>query len=137
MNPFKENEEITKVSKEFYNKFYDDNDNRKIILGINPGRLGAGTTGIPFTDTKRLSDICNIDIESFKTHEPSSVFIYELIEKFRGPDKFYHKFYINSVCPLGFIEQNQNGNWINCNYYDYSELFSVLRDFIVSSLKKQ
>ena len=137
MNPFKDNEEILKVCEAFYGEFYNDTERRKLILGINPGRLGAGATGIPFTDTKRLSDICNIDIESFRTHEPSSVFIYNLIEKFGGPKKFYHKFYINSVCPLGFVEQNLKGNWVNCNYYDYNELFSVIRDFIISSLKLQ
>lgn len=137
MNPFRENKEILSTTRMFYKKFYNDNDKRKIILGINPGRLGAGATGIPFTDTKRLSDICKIKIDSFTSHEPSSVFIYELIEKFGGVDEFYKSFFINSVCPLGFIEQNKKGNWVNCNYYDYDELFSVMRAFMVESLKKQ
>ena len=35
-------------------------------LIINPGRLGAGATGIPFTDTKRLIE-CGIPAESFST----------------------------------------------------------------------
>ncbi len=137
LNPFKENREILSIVNTFYQKFYDDNNGRKIIVGINPGRLGAGVTGIPFTDTKRLSEICGIEIESLNTHEPSSVFIYELIERFGGPEKFYGEYYINSVCPLGFIEQNKKGNWVNCNYYDYKELFLALKDFIISSLKKQ
>ena len=137
MNPFKENEEILSIIDLFYNKFYNDNKVRKLILGINPGRLGAGVTGIPFTDTKRLSEICNIKIESVSSHEPSSVFIYELIDKYGGVYKFYKDFYINSICPLGFIEQNEKGNWVNCNYYDYKELFSKMEKFIISSLKKQ
>ncbi len=137
LNPYEENEEVLTTLHTFYGKFYNDTKERKIIVGINPGRLGAGVTGIPFTDTKRLSKICGIEIESIKTHEPSSVFIYDLIEKFGGPEKFYGKYYINSVCPLGFIEQNKKGNWVNCNYYDYKELFSALKDFIISSLRKQ
>ncbi|MGH8016208.1 MAG: SMUG2 DNA glycosylase family protein, partial [Candidatus Zixiibacteriota bacterium] len=105
---------------------------RKILLGINPGRLGAGATGIPFTDTKSLSEICEIPIESIETHEPSSVFIYELIDQYGGVDKFYSDFYINSVCPLGFLKLNKRQNWVNCNYYDNDELFQSVRSFIIS-----
>lgn len=137
MNPFKDNNKILSISKLFYEKFYNDHNNRKLILGINPGRFGAGVTGIPFTDTKRLSEICHINIKSITTHEPSSVFIYELIEKYGGPEKFYRDYYINSVCPLGFVKKNQKGNWINCNYYDYDELFNTMQPFMVESLKKQ
>ncbi|MCK4920422.1 MAG: DUF4918 family protein [Bacteroidales bacterium] len=137
LNPFKENKEITSISKAFYSKFYNDNNKRKLIIGINPGRLGAGATGIPFTDTKRLTEICNINVESIKTHEPSSVFVYEMIAKYGGAEKFYNDYYITSISPLGFIEQNKKRNWVNCNYYDYEELFSALHSFILSSLKKQ
>ncbi|GAB4290439.1 MAG: SMUG2 DNA glycosylase family protein [Marinilabiliales bacterium] len=137
MNPFKENEETLSILKKFYKKFFSDKKSRKIILGINPGRLGAGATGIPFTDTKRLSEVCGIETTSFQTHEPSSVFVYDIIKEFGGSKKFYDKFYINSVCPLGFIKQNQKGNWVNCNYYDYNELFQSTKKFIISSLRKQ
>lgn len=137
MNPFKENEEILSILGKFYKKFFSDKKSRKIILGINPGRLGAGATGIPFTDTKRLSEVCGIESSSFQTHEPSSVFVCDVIKEFGGSEKFYDKFYINSICPLGFIEQNQKGNWVNCNYYDYNELFQSTKEFIISSLRKQ
>ena len=137
MNPFKDNKEILSITDVFYNKFYGDTQKRKLILGINPGRLGAGVTGIPFTDTKRLSDICDIRIDSVISHEPSSVFIYEVIGKYGGVKKFYRDYYINSLSPLGFIEKNARGNWVNCNYYDYEELFEQTEGFIVSSLKKQ
>ncbi|HUH46550.1 MAG TPA: SMUG2 DNA glycosylase family protein [Arenibacter sp.] len=137
MNPFRDNQEILSIIDVFYNKFYGDTRKRKLILGINPGRLGAGVTGIPFTDTKRLSDICNIKIDSVVSHEPSSVFIYEVIEKYGGLEKFYQDYYINSLSPLGFIEKNAKGNWVNCNYYDYEELFEQTEAFIISNLKKQ
>lgn|SRR5690554_1316528 len=137
MNPFRQNKEVLPVSELFYRKFYGDARKRKLILGINPGRLGAGVTGIPFTDTKRLSDICNIEIRSVVSHEPSSVFIYEMIEKYGGVQKFYQDYYITSLSPLGFIEKNAKGNWVNCNYYDYGQLFEQTEAFIVSSLKRQ
>jgi uracil-DNA glycosylase len=137
MNPFRENPSINSITKRFYTKFYNDDSQRRIILGINPGRLGAGATGIPFTDTKRLAEKCNIHIDTFTTHEPSSVFIYEMIEQYGGVEQFYHDYYINSTCPLGFLKKNNRGNWVNCNYYDYEELYEAMEKFIISSLKKQ
>lgn len=137
MNPFRENPEILSIAEKFYTKFYNDTNPRKIILGINPGRLGAGATGIPFTDTKRLAEICGIKATSLSTHEPSSVFVYKLIEQYGGAEKFYSDYYIHSVCPLGFIEQNDKGNWINRNYYDYPDLFAAVRDFILYNLETQ
>lgn len=137
LNPFKEDNHILTIAESFYRKFYNDSQSRKFIIGINPGRLGAGATGIPFTDTKRLFDKCNIKIASFSTHEPSSVFVYEMIEKYGGVEKFYSQFYINSICPLGFVRLNEKNNWVNCNYYDYPELFSAMKKFITRKLKEQ
>lgn len=137
MNPFQETEGILLILEKFYRKFFSDKNLRKMILGINPGRLGAGATGIPFTDTKRLSEVCGIETSSPQTHEPSSVFVYEVIKEFGGCEKFYNKYYINSICPLGFLEKNKKGNWVNCNYYDHEELFESSKDFIISSLQEQ
>ena len=137
MNPFRENDDIMPITEAFYNKFYNDTSKRKLILGINPGRFGAGATGIPFTDTKRLSEYCGIHAGSMQTHEPSSVFIYKMINRYGGVKKFYNDYYINSICPLGFLRKSDKGNWINCNYYDYEELFQVMEKFLVASLKKQ
>lgn len=137
LNPFRSNSEVQAISEAFYRKFYSDNQPRKLILGINPGRLGAGATGIPFTDSKRLGDPCGLETGSLKTHEPSSVFIYEVIDAMGGPERFYSKYYINSVCPLGFVRKNQKGNWVNCNYYDFPELFKAVRPFMIENLQTQ
>ena len=69
INPFKENPETLEVSNQFYNKFYNDFNKRKFIVGINPSRHGAGVTGVPFTDTKRLESVCGIRMTSARTHE--------------------------------------------------------------------
>lgn len=136
MNPFAEREEIRAINRAFYKKFYDDEQPRKLILGINPGRLGAGATGIPFTDTKRLEEHCHIDLASFHTHEPSSVFVYKVIEAYGGPELFYRDFFINSLSPLGLLIQNKKGNWVNCNYYDYPDLYKAMRPYIIENLKQ-
>ncbi|HSR59922.1 MAG TPA: SMUG2 DNA glycosylase family protein [Robiginitalea sp.] len=137
MNPFRENPEILPIAEAFYRKYYSDTRPRRLILGINPGRLGAGATGIPFTDTKRLAEVCRIPAPDFNTHEPSSVFVYALIDAFGGPEAFYGRYYINSVCPLGFVRQGANGRWVNYNYYDDTALFEAVRPFILENLQKQ
>lgn len=136
MNPFK-NKKAIKASTQFYQKFYSDNNERYFIAGINPGRFGAGVTGIPFTDTKRLQSHCGVSFTAIETHEPSSVFVYEVIDAFGGPEKFYSKFYINSICPLGFTVKTAKGKEINYNYYDNPELTISVYPFIVSTLRKQ
>jgi hypothetical protein len=137
MNPFRDNPGIFPVISQFYHKFYNDNNPRHLILGINPGRFGAGVTGIPFTDTKRLSEKCGLSIPGMDTFETSSVFVYEMIDIFGGVQKFYNKFFISAVCPLGFTIISKKGKNINYNYYDSKKLTEVVIDFIICSLTKQ
>lgn len=137
MNPFKENAEIIPVITKFYGKFYNDNYQRHLILGINPGRFGAGVTGIPFTDTKRLSDKCGLSINGLATFETSSVFVYEMIDEFGGTEKFYSNFYISSVSPLGFTAPGRNGREVNFNYYDSKRLTEAVYDFMISTIEQQ
>jgi len=136
LNPYKDNPEIQDSVYQFYNKYYNDEKPRHLILGINPGRLGAGATGIPFTDTKRLQDICDIQVSGKTTHEPSSVFVYEMIDAFGGPELFYQHFYINSVCPLGFVKKSEE-KLVNYNYYDSTVLTSVVSQFIIDNIRQQ
>ena len=137
MNPFKENPQVMSIMEQFYKKFYDDNGKRHLILGINPGRFGSGVTGIPFTDSKRLKAVCKIDYQGKETHEPSSVFIYEMIAAFGGAERFYKSFYINSVCPLGFTSVKEDGKEINYNYYDSPGLTGAVYEFIIENIRKQ
>ncbi|MDR2009191.1 MAG: SMUG2 DNA glycosylase family protein [Bacteroidales bacterium] len=137
LNPFLDNPETAKVSEQFYHQYYNDSIQRRFIIGINPGRHGAGITGIPFTDTKRLESICGIKMKSAQTHEVSSVFIYEMIDQYGGAENFYKKFYINSPFPLAITRRTKDGKWVNANYYDESELFEMTENFMISSLKKQ
>lgn len=135
MNPFKESDQPLRIAKTFYRKYYNDQKQRHLILGINPGRFGAGLTGIPFTDPKRLLGECEIDYAGKITHEPSSVFIYEMIHAYGGMQAFYRDFYINSVCPLGFTSKGLRGKEKNYNYYDSKELTATVRGFIVENIR--
>jgi hypothetical protein len=137
MNPFQNNPDVINVITQFYSKFYNDNKPRHLILGINPGRFGAGVTGIPFTDTKRLREQCGIIIPGQVTFETSSVFIYDVINQYGGPEKFYSDFYINSVCPLGFTARGKNGKEVNYNYYDNNRLTEAVQNFIIWNIRKQ
>ena len=131
MNPFR-NSDTFNLCRQFYQKFYDDNTSRNIILGINPGRFGGGVTGIPFTDPVRLQSQCGIENNFPKKQELSSVFIYEMISDFGGVKNFYNNFLISAVSPLGFTKHNKN-----LNYYDDKKLESNLKEFIIDSIHKQ
>jgi hypothetical protein len=137
LNPFQESPQALRISQEFYTKYCNDNRKRHIILGINPGRFGGGLTGIPFTDPKRLRQECGILYDGKDTHETSSVFVYEAINAFGGPEAFYQQFYINSICPLGFTTVDNKGREKNYNYYDSKQLTDASYDFVVETLKQQ
>jgi hypothetical protein len=137
MNPFREEAEVFRISEEFYRKYYADDAKRHLIMGINPGRFGSGLTGIPFTDPKRLVSECHIAYEGRITHEPSSVFVYEVINAYGGPEAFYKDIYINSVCPLGFTTIDAKGREKNYNYYDSPALTETVTPYIIDNFRKQ
>lgn len=136
LNPFIENPETMQVMQQFYHKYYNDNKQRKLILGINPSRHGAGVTGVPFTDTKRLQTECGISMHSATTHEVSSVFMYDMIHAFGGVKSFYQQVYINSPFPLAIVRKAAGKDWLNANYYDDEALFQSLKPFMMATLKQ-
>ncbi len=136
LNPFVENPETMTVMSQFYRKYYDDTRLRRFIIGINPSRHGAGVTGVPFTDTKRLKTECGIVMQTAQTHEVSSVFFYDMIKAYGGPDAFYHNFYINSPFPLAIVRSTSRGQWLNANYYDDKTLFDMVSDFMIETMQK-
>ncbi|WP_449388499.1 SMUG2 DNA glycosylase family protein [Chryseobacterium lineare] len=135
LNPYLDNPETLKVMQQFYHKFYNDSHPRKFLIGINPSRHGAGVTGVPFTDTKRLESVCGIPMVSARTHEVSSVFVYDMIAEYGGAEAFYKDVYINSPFPLAIVRKSKGG-WINANYYDDKSLFNDVKNFMIESLKK-
>lgn len=101
------------------------------MLGINPGRFGAGVTGVNFTAPKQLTDPCGME-HSFGTRsELSAEFIYDMIAAYGGPKAFYQDVFIGSVCPLGFVKDGKN-----LNYYDDKALFEAVAPFIINSMQQ-
>ncbi len=127
--PFNQ-DKVIQVMTQFYHEYYNDNKSRTLLIGINPGRLGGGVTGIPFTDPKHLEYSCGIKNSFDKKPELSSTFIYEMINHLGGPAKFYSKYLITSVCPLGFIKEGKN-----INYYDDKMLQENLEQYMVENLR--
>ncbi len=131
LNPYK-SESVLEICSKFFRKYYSDNNSRILALGINPGRFGAGVTGISFTDPILLKKNLGLENDFDKKPELSATFIHEAINLFGGPENFYSKFHLSAICPLGFV---QNG--LNLNYYDNKELFEHTRPFIIETIEKQ
>ena len=131
IDPFS-NEETVRIFSAFYKKYFADSEKRHFLLGINPGRHGAGVTGVPFTDPKIIKEDCGIDNDFAQKNELSAIFVYDFIKAYGSIESFYKKFYINSVCPLGFLT-----NGINCNYYDDKTLFKSVKKYIISGIQDQ
>ena len=136
MNPFIESPVAMNILEVFAQRFLTGEQPRRLILGINPGRFGGGLTGVPFTDPKRLVAACRIAYDGKHTHEPSSVFIHEMIGAYGGLEAFYRDNYINSPCPLGFTSVSAAGREINYNYYDSPALAAAVKPFMVRSIRQ-
>ena len=122
---------VQEVMQIFFNRFFNDGVPRRLILGINPGRFGAGATGVNFTATKQLQQFCGIDTALPQQSELSAEFIYQMIEAYGGPARFYKDFFIGAVCPLGFVQAGKN-----INYYDDKALLQQVTPFITHSIQQ-
>jgi hypothetical protein len=124
--------EVADLTRSFYLRYFNDNRPRTFLIGINPGRFGGGSTGIPFTDPKILEEKLQIPNTLDKRHELSSRFVYQMIDALGGPEKFYDSFYFTSVCPLGFVRDGKN-----LNYYDDKALEEALEEYMAGEMRKQ
>jgi len=131
LNPYSDQGTFDLVTA-FYQKYYAQEKSRIICFGINPGRFGAGITGIPFTDPINLEKKCEIQNPFEKRSELSSGFIYEIIDVFGGVEAFYDSVFISAVSPLGFVK-----NGININYYDIKNYEQIFEDYVTIQIRKQ
>ena len=129
--PYSDPEVLTAVQK-FGDRYMNGNRKRTFLLGINPGRFGAGVTGISFTDPVKLNNDLNISNDFEKRGELSSELVYEMIDHLGGARNFYRSFYIGSVCPLGFVKNGKN-----LNYYDDAVLQKTLEPWIAEQIEDQ
>ncbi len=131
MNPY-QNDATLDIAGQFYRKYYSDEHPRIMLFGINPGRFGAGVTGVPFTDPLKLEEVCDIPNDLEKKPELSSRFINEMVMAYGGPVKFYAKYFISGVSPLGYLREG-----INLNYYDIKGYKSMFEGYVIEQIKAQ
>jgi Uracil DNA glycosylase superfamily len=131
LNPYKK-KEVKRIVSVFFKKYFDDSKNRTFVFGINPGRFGGGLTGISFTDPVALRQQCNIENNLGVRKELSSKFIYNMIDKYGGVNKFYSEYFISAIYPLTIIKNGKN-----YNYYDEKSLYRSLKSYLISAIEKQ
>lgn len=131
MNPYRDRLVMRHVDA-FLGRYFDDNRTRLLIVGINPGRFGAGITGVTFTDPVALQDFCAIPNHLQRRRELSSIFIYDVIERLGGAGVFYESVFLTAICPLGFTHSGKN-----VNYYDDRDLERAVTPFIVRTMRRQ
>jgi hypothetical protein len=152
--------QVIELIKQFFNKYFNDKQPRSLMLGINPGRFGAGITGVNFTAPKQLKENCGIDHHLKPSSELSAEFIYEMITEDGGVKEFYKNWFMGSVSPLGFVRRPPTPQTIkkagaipspskggegtvrgreekNINYYDDKKLLEAVTPFIVDCINKQ
>ncbi|GAB4301100.1 MAG: hypothetical protein Kow0098_29020 [Ignavibacteriaceae bacterium] len=131
INPYRK-KEVKEVVKKFYSRYFNDNNKRLFILGINPGRFGGGLTGISFTDPVTLSENCGIENQLGSLKELSAKFVYEVIKKAGGTEYFYSRVFISALFPLALLKDNKN-----FNYYDDRKIAGKLENYIIRSINDQ
>lgn len=131
MNPYAD-PAVQGIVRQFYSKFYDDHQPRVYILGINPGRFGAGVTGLSFTTPQNLARYCGIPNNLPPTPELSSRFIYKVIEAFGGVEAFYGRFFLTSLYPLALVKDGKN-----YNFYDDKATTKALWPIMTDGLHQQ
>lgn len=94
----------------FWNRYYEKHLPKIVICGINPGRFGAGQTGIPFLDNHSLSEM-GFPVTS-SDRERSADFFYSVVQAI-GIEVFFKTFYVTNLSAIGYIKQKKN-----INYYD-------------------
>lgn len=140
LNEFIENE---KLVREFYEKYVNNNiDNIKVVMcGINPGRYGAGKTGIPFIDFNSLSELLQ-NIKR-KDSERSAEFFYSIIKNYRA-EKFYSNIYVTNICSIGFEKSKKNHNYYELSeaikeiiYKNFLEKMKIINPNVIIPLSKE
>lgn len=116
---------------QFAQRYYTGEQPRVALLGINPGRLGNGRTGVAFTDPAALA-AWGIPNELPRRREPSSEFMQAVVGALGGPAEFYQRFFLGSLYPLVLLKDGRN-----YNFYDSPAVTSTLWPSIQDAVRRQ
>ena len=131
LNPYRQ-PAVQAIVRQFYEQFYADTTPRVFVLGINPGRFGAGVTGISFTTPQNLRRYCGIANDLSDTPELSSRFIYQVVDAFGGAQAFYQRFFLTSLFPLALVRHGRN-----YNFYDDAQTTAALWPALETAVQTQ
>jgi hypothetical protein len=131
LNPYKQ-PVVREIVATMIKRFYEGGAARLSVWGINPGRLGAGITGIPFVDPVSLQHTLGIQSTITGASEASATFIAKVIQQSGGAPAFYSSVYLSALCPLGLTRA---GN--NVNFYDDPQWIDAVVPFIRSAVLTQ
>ena len=118
--------EVQRVLRLVCRKYYAGGHPRVGVWGINPGRFGAGVTGLSFTDPWAVVHDLAIPTTLEGRRELSAEFISRVIAAYGGPQVFYRDVYMSALCPLGFTRHG-----VNINFYDDTQLAISIRPKII------
>ncbi len=135
MNPYQRPETLQCV-RAFCERYYGDENQRVSIWGINPGRFGGGLTGLSFTDPVILRDVCGIETPFGTKQELSAEYVWSVIREFGGAERFFSSFFLTALCPLGFVQEKEQGK-VNYNFYDDPQLFRAVKPFMIETMQQQ
>lgn len=94
--------------RNFYETVYSKGANRIVLCGINPGKNGAGKTGIPFLDNEAVSKFLpNVKERDW---ERSARFIMSVINEI-GKERFFENVYLTNISWFGFLKERNNYNY--------------------------
>lgn len=131
LNPY-QSPAVQEIVHVFYRKFFADQQPRIFLMGINPGRFGAGITGISFTTPQNLKAYCGIDNNLPTSPELSSRFVYQAVEALGGAEAFYKRFFLTSLYPLALVKNQKN-----YNFYDDRFTTTTLWPVITEAIRQQ
>lgn len=126
------NPEVQRIVHNMCKKYYTGVQQRIAVWGINPGRFGAGVTGLSFTDPYAVKHSLGIATTLEGRRELSAEFIQDVIEAYGGPGDFYRSLFLTALCPLGFVK-----NGVNINFYDDVDLQRRLTPSIFHWIQQQ
>lgn len=131
LDPYRD-PEVVRVVGHMAQRYYVNAPDRLSVWGINPGRFGAGITGLSFTDPWAVAHQLGIPTSLTGRRELSAEFVSDVIDAYGGPATFYHDIYLGAVSPLGFVS-----NGVNVNFYDTPELLRAVTPYAVASIRAQ
>jgi hypothetical protein len=131
LDPYRD-PEVQRVVREMARRYYTDAPQRLSVWGINPGRFGAGITGLSFTDPWAVAHQLDIATTLTGRRELSAEFIGDVIDAYGGPQEFYRDVYLGAVSPMGYVEHG-----VNVNFYDTPELLRAVVPYAIACMQEQ